>query len=187
MIRMRRSTSAARPSVRMVVLLAAGLALGAAALPAGQAPGSDVALETSVSTVVGEFVVERDEARQVYALVLNGKRLVENEGAPIYLSPLITGKRQDFLLVYLSSGGIACPGMFRALRVKSPVVLSEAFGTCTDSYRAKVEGDRLVVTMPAYIAHPEEFEPADLARARRTEVIYTYVDGLLSEREVVRR
>lgn len=184
----RRSTSAAQPSVRMVVLLVvAGLALGAAALPASQTPGSDVALETSVSTVVGEFVVERDEARQVYALVLNGKRLVENEGAPIYLSPLITGKRQDFLLVYLSSGGIACPGMFRALRVKSPVVLSEAFGTCTDSYRAKVEGDRLVVTMPAYIAHPEEFEPADLARARRTEVIYTYVDGLLSEREVVRK
>ncbi|MBL8141068.1 MAG: hypothetical protein JNM38_08170 [Acidobacteria bacterium] len=185
---MQGTTSTARLLVRMApVLVAFGIALGAAALPARQPAGSDVALETSVPTVVGEFVVERDEVRQDYALVLNGRRLVENEGAPIYLSPLIKGKRQDFVLVYVSSGGIACPGTFRALRVKSPVVLSEAFGTCSDSYRAKVEGDRLVVTMPAYIAHPEEFEPADLARARRTEVIYTYVDGLLSEREVVRK
>lgn len=164
------------------VLIACALTASASAFQVAR----DVALETSVTTVVGEFTVDRDEGKNVYALVLNGKRLVENESAPIYLSPLLKGKGQDFLLVYKSSGGIACPGMFHALRVKSPVVLSEAFGTCTDTYKARVEGDRLVVTMPAYVAHSDLLEKSELARMSRTEVVYTYVDGLLSEREVVR-
>lgn len=174
-----RITQLAWMTVTRALLLVA--VLGATA---GPAASGDVALGTSVTTVVGEFRVELDEQKNVYALVLNGKHLVENAFAPIYLSPLLEGRGQDFVLVYKSSGGIACPGMFIALRVKSPLVLSEEFGTCSDSYRARVEGDRLVVTMPSYVPHPELLEKGELARVRRTEVVYTYVDGLLSEREV---
>lgn len=174
-------TRRARTTVCTAALCLAAADLGPP--PLAQAARGDAALETSVATVVGEFTIDHDEAKGMYALVLNGKRLLENEFSPIYLSPLLKGRGQDFLLVYISSGGIACPGKFRALRVKSPVVLSEEFGTCSDSYRAKVEGDRLVVTMPTYLAHPEDVDPAEVRRMRRTEVIYTYVDGLLSERE----
>lgn len=168
----------------MTRLILAGCLLACAT--AWAADTWDVALETSVTTAIGEFRVEHDEAANRYTVVLNGKVVVENESAPIYLSPLLDGKTQDFVLIYASSGGVACPGMFRAVRVKSPVVVSETFGTCTDAYRARVEGDRLVVTMPAYVPHPDLLEKAEAARLARTQVVYTYVDGLLSEREVRR-
>ena len=150
------------------------------------AASGDVARAQSVITTIGEFRVVHDEGSDAYAAVLNGKVLVDNGSSPIFLSPLLKGKAQDFILIYKSSGGIACRGMFQAVRVRSPVVLSEEFGSCAESFRARVEGDRLVVTMPAYVGQPELFEKAELDRLKRTELVYTYVDGLLSEREVTK-
>ncbi len=144
----------------------------------------DVARQLSVTTTVGEFRVVHDAGTDVYALVLNGKVLVESEASRIFLSPLLKGKDQDFILIYRALGAATCPGMFQAARVKSPVVLSEEFGTCAESYRAKVEGDRLVVTMPTHVGEPASLEKAELDQLKRTELVYTYVDGLLSEREV---
>lgn len=162
-------------------MVAACLLLACLATP--PAAAGDVARQASVVTTIGEFRAVRDPSGQ-HAVILNGKVLVENGPSPVFLSPLLRGKGQDFILIFKASTGSACRGMFHAVRIKSPVVVSEAFGTCAESFSAKVEGDRLIVTMPAHVAEPELLDKADRDRLSRTEHVYTYVDGLLSEREV---
>ena len=139
-----------------------------------------------VTTSIGTFTTERVGDTTEHRLLLNGQELDKFEGQGIALSPVLKGKAQSFLLAFYSTGGSACPGMFVAWRLKTPVVFSEQFGTCNPAYRARVDGDRLIVTMPSYISHPDLLSKDDVRKRERTEVVYTYVNGVLSETEVLR-
>lgn len=54
----------------------------------------------------------------------------------------------DAFLIFLSSGGNACPGFFVWLDSKKDGVFeTETFGTCSDLYELKVEGENRIVTI----------------------------------------
>ena len=78
----------------------------------GAAEKWDDALESEVETAIGTFTAESVEGTTDYHLLLDGKELLRNEGASVFMSPVIKGKTQDFMLAFVSTGGIACLGEF---------------------------------------------------------------------------
>lgn len=165
-----------------VVVAVSGAAVGARR----EAPPDakwDEASEAEVTTRIGTFTAERVDDTFEHRVLLNGKEVIRQEGGGIGLTPVIKGKSQDFMLAFVSTGGSACLGHFVAWRVKTPLVLSEQFGTCSDAFRARVDGDRLIVRVPVYIPHPDLLPADELRKRERTEMVYTYVNGVLSETE----
>lgn len=159
----------------------AGVAL-LATIAVGAAEKWDDALESEVETAIGTFTAEAVEGSTDYHLLLDGKELLRNEGASVFMSPVIKGKTHDFMLAFVSTGGTACLGEFVVWRVQKPVVLSKKFGTCSDVFKARTVGDRLIVTMPGYLAHPDLVTETQRKRAGGAEAVatYTYENGVLT-------
>ena len=161
--------------------LATALLLISSASLAGQK--FEAALAQSVVTRLGELAVDRDHDKNVSTLTLDEKKIFEYRDGPMYMSPLIVGAGKEFVLLYRSTGGIACVGDFLVLELKKPLQFSAPFGNCSGSFRASVEGDTLVVSMPGYVTHPEMFSKADRARIRKSVDVYLWANGKLTEKK----
>ena len=163
------------------LFFAAALALISSASFAGQK--FEAALAQSVVTRLGELAVDRDHDKNVSTLTLDEKKIFEHKEGPMFMSPLIVGAGKEFVLLFRSTGGIACAGDFIVLELKKPLLFSAPFGNCSDSFRAGVEGDTLVISMPGYVPHPELLSKAARAKASKSFDVYMWVNGKLAEKK----
>lgn len=131
-------------------------------------------------------IKDNDEGR--HKLLLNGEEIFQYEGQSIEIARVLNGSGRDYLIVSNYSGGIACPVQLVIVEIykSGGHKVSEEFGTCTDLFKVRLVNDRVIVEMPQYTAHPDNFTKKELRQRDRTKVVYTWYKGKLSEKEMLR-
>lgn len=116
---------------------------------------------------------------------LDDQLIAENEG-PINLSRPVKADDAVYVVIALSSEGLACPADLMVLELHQGAHRTSApFGTCSELFEAMVDEEgRLRILVPLYAAHPDFVEPDELERSAHTLVEYTWSHGAMSEREV---
>ena len=132
-------------------------------------------------------IKDDDEDRLKHQLLLNGKEIFQYEGQSIEIANVLKGKDRDFLIVGTYSGGIACPVQFVIVEIHKSGVhkVSEHFGSCTEPTKVRFI-DRVIIEMPAHIAHPDLLSKNELRRRKQTKEVYTWHLGKLTKRIVSR-
>jgi hypothetical protein len=79
----------------------------------------------------------------------------------------------DVVLIENNEGAI-CPTVLHLAKVtKDNVKTTQEFGSCSENYNVKRQGQNLIITMPGYFSNA--YEDADgLDKTEATKYIYTY-------------
>jgi hypothetical protein len=167
---------------RLALLLS--LLMVASAAMAQESDDEDAAV---TKTRFGQLTVVDDESDAlIHKLLLGGKEILSYEGEALSVDGVYKAGTRDLVLVGESSGGSGCPYMFVIVQLeakKAPVV-SDEFGTCSDVSQPRIDADKLVVEMPVYVSHPDEWDEKELADAEKSTVVYTWANGKLTEKTV---
>ncbi len=122
-----------------------------------------------------------------FRLTVGDKLIRTFEGESVTIEGTFTPEGSDNLLLSLTTGGMACPIELYILRLAAgaPPTLSRSFGTCSELYRARVEGGALLIEEPIYFdpqLFDEQNEELRKARARGPDtVVYRWSGSQLTE------
>lgn len=143
-----------------------------------------------LETQYGTVTIQADPKEESTSwLAVKGEKLVQLEGDKLQIVAHLHQRGRDILLVEIGSGGIACPMMYRFLELgpkKKPVV-SEEFGSCGEQEKAAFDDGKVVVQIPDYVPHPDLLTEAEVERSERTTLYYTWENGAVQEKAVVRK
>jgi hypothetical protein len=139
----------------------------------------------NVKTRYGELSLQTTEDGD-FKLSVNEKQIGTYGGYSVSIQEKFQIGTNDVFLVAVNSGGMACPMDLYIVQVgkDSSSKVSERFGTCTDSYKANVSKDSLIVRMPSYF-NPMHLN--DLSEDEKKEIdqqkgsIYTWFDSKITE------
>lgn len=136
----------------------------------------------------GALELTADEDRHQYRLLFKGKEVLQLEGYPVEILSVLRGVDRDYVVVTKYSGGIACPVVVIIVELSKsgPPVISEEFGSCSDLIKARVVNGRVIVEMPTYTPHPENFSKNELRKRNSTKQVYTWYKGKVSKRTLPR-
>jgi hypothetical protein len=140
----------------------------------------------------GAMILEKIDtgAQTTWRVRFKDRTLVESDSDELGLWELFEGDAgYDYVIVKRSSGGIACPYMFRVVEVspRGATGVSEEFGSCVDPSRTRLYGSALVLEMPAYTPHPELLTPREVRERQQTTEIFTVTHGRIAKRRELRR
>ncbi len=127
---------------------------------------------------------QSDEDSHQYRLLFNGKEVLQLEGYPVEVLSVLRGSGRDYVIVTKHSGGIACPVVIIVVELakSGPLAISEEFGSCSDLIKAKLVKSRVIIEMPTYTPHPENFSKKEQRKGNSTKQVYTWYKGKLSTR-----
>jgi hypothetical protein len=143
--------------------------------------------DASIKTRYGELSLQTTEEGD-FKLTINKKELATYTGYSISIQEKFQIGTSDIFLVAVNSGGMACPMDLYVVQIDdaSSYKVSERFGTCTDSYKANVSKDSLIVKMPSYF-NPMHLD--DLSEDEKREIdqakgsVYTWFNSKITETE----
>lgn len=147
-------------------------------------PGSNYGQERLASRFGALELKQMDEDTHQYRLFFKGKEILQLEGYPVDVLNVLHGADRDYVVVTKYSGGIACPVVVIIVELSKsgPLAISEEFGSCSDLIKARVVKGRVIVEMPTYTPHPENFSKRELKNRNSTKQVYTWYKGKLSMR-----
>lgn len=137
----------------------------------------------------GKLNVKTDETDSLkHKLFFKGKLILEYVGASLEIEEVLEGDGRDFVIVVENSGGIACPSQIVIVELDKAgaVKTSDEFGTCLPPEEVNLLNDKVVIVMYRYYAHPELIPGRQLREAERTKEIFTWYQGQLSRKVVLR-
>jgi hypothetical protein len=179
-------------SVLFLAILTTQVAMGAAewsTLGIGEietCASYDKECVTNVQTRYGELSLQTTDEGD-FKLSVNKKQIATYSGYSVSIQEKFEIGMNDIFLVAVNSGGMACPMDLYIVQVGnvSNYKVSERFGTCTDSYKANVTKDSLIMKMPAYF-NPMHLD--DLSEDEKKEIdqrqgsVYTWFDSKITEK-----
>lgn len=116
----------------------------------GDCAGYNKGCAEVVKTRYGELSI-RTSGEDAFSVQANGSEVKKLEGYSLTIQEIHPIGKMDVALLALNSGGMACPMQLYVVQIADGlVVTSDAFGTCSDYYRAHVKGGSLTVVMPEY-------------------------------------
>lgn len=132
------------------------------------------------TTRAGTLTIRKDGERGD-ALYLNEGKI--SEGYSQEIVKVLNGRNADFVLVASYSGGIACPATAIIMELHGPKKyrISEEFGSCSDIMAARLEGDGVVVEMPAFTGHPELLDEEGRKSLYGVKEIFAWKNGKLTK------
>lgn len=142
-----------------------------------------------VKTRYGAVNIVKDNTKVenlVYKLLINGKVIKTFEdAASITIEATYPIAANDNVLISVGSGGAACPMELYIVQVDANATypVSPSFGTCSDYYKAHVDKDALIITLPEYgpLDTSELSEKEIKALENPKDVIYRWVNSQLSQ------
>src|SRR5262245_42617364 len=148
--------------------------------------GAD-AQQPSHSSRFGKLDI-RDDDTFNHRLLLNKKEVFKYEGLSIVILEVLKGAGLDYIIVQVSSGGIACPFQVVIVEVykSGKHTVSEEFGSCNEPGVLRVVNGRVIVETDTYVAHPELLPKRELRRRERTKEVYTWYEGKLTKKTLPR-
>ena len=79
-------------------------------------------------------------------------------------------------------GGAGCPASYHFVSLtKDKISATEEFGSCSDLITVKEAGNKIIVSMPFFVAHEEFFTKKELKKAYSTTMVYEFENGKVQE------
>ena len=88
---------------------------------------------------------------------------------------------KDIILMEII-GGSGCPASYHFVTLsKNKISATEEFGSCSDLIKVKETGNKIIVSMPFFVAHEEFFTKKELKKAYSTTMVYEFENGGVRE------
>jgi hypothetical protein len=130
----------------------------------------------------GKFHISSTEDTK-HQLLLDKKGLYYFEGQPIEILNVFKGKANDYVVLALNSGGMACPVKLAIVELlkSGETRQSETFGSCSDDIKVNFISVKVIIETPMYTPHPDQLPKAELKRRERMKEIYTWYQSRLAK------